>query len=138
MSNNRRYIKLLEKLAQVAADTPKEKWDMATWGVKASCGTVACLAGNAALTPWFKRQGIKCHYDMWDRFSIGLLGETVPEHFAKIFELTNNQQFFLDNLFTSKRFYGKDMLEKVTQTDVIKAIKKEAAEYGYDLTWSRL
>lgn len=37
----------------------REHWNMATWGEKTDCGTVACAAGHCGLDPWFRRRGFK-------------------------------------------------------------------------------
>lgn len=38
-------------------------WNMATWGEKTTCGTVACAAGTCGLDPWFRDRGFKLDFD---------------------------------------------------------------------------
>ena len=51
----------------LAGTIPNDKrFDMETWGkmnVNSACGTSACLAGHAGLTPWFRREGFKLKGD---------------------------------------------------------------------------
>lgn len=37
----------------------RKHWDMASWGYKTECGTVACAAGHCGTDPWFRRRGFK-------------------------------------------------------------------------------
>lgn len=60
----------MERWAHVwimAGTIPNDKrFDMDTWGKQndaSGCGTSACLAGHAGLTPWFRREGFKLHGD---------------------------------------------------------------------------
>jgi len=45
--------------------TPHEKrqhFNMATWGEKTECGTIACAAGHCGLNPWFRRRGFQLNF----------------------------------------------------------------------------
>lgn len=53
----------LTKLAELMDGLKPEQFDIGDWvslykGGEADCGTVACACGWAAITPWFKQQGL--------------------------------------------------------------------------------
>lgn len=57
-----RTKKLLE-LDTILTDHEKtEHFDMRVWAQETECGTVACLAGHAAIQPWFKKRGFYLKY----------------------------------------------------------------------------
>jgi hypothetical protein len=56
-------IERWERVDKVLKDLPphekRKHFQMDTWGTKTHCGTVACAAGHAGMTPWFRRRGLK-------------------------------------------------------------------------------
>ena len=136
MATTRKYMALLTHLAQVVSDTPKKNWDMSIWGGKTECGTVACLAGHAAMAPWFKRQGIESYWrDFFVKETLkfgiqdSFYSSSAMQEFKRVFDLDEDQNEFLHACFYIDN--GE------TQAELIAAIKKEGRKYGYELTWSR-
>ncbi len=41
----------------------RKHWNMAFWGEKTACGTVACAAGHCGLDPWFRRRGFQLNFE---------------------------------------------------------------------------
>ena len=53
-----RWENVLRVLRSLTPHERRKHWDMANWGIKTDCGTIACAAGHCALDPWFKRRGL--------------------------------------------------------------------------------
>lgn len=61
-------IERWEQCLRVLESMPEHErlnhWNMARWGIKTECGTVACAAGHCALDPWFINQGLKLEFNL--------------------------------------------------------------------------
>jgi hypothetical protein len=77
----RQQIERWQNVERVLHKMPEHErqkhWDMATWGEKTACGTVACAAGHCGLDPWFRRRGFKLDFKGGD-YEIS----DVPEFFG--------------------------------------------------------
>jgi hypothetical protein len=54
-----RWENVLRVLQALTPHERRKHWNMANWGIKTECGTVACAAGHCGLDPWFRRRGFK-------------------------------------------------------------------------------
>jgi hypothetical protein len=54
-----RWEKGLEVLKTMTPHERTNHFNMAAWGVKTDCGTVACAAGHFSLVPWFRKRGFR-------------------------------------------------------------------------------
>ena len=64
---NKQIAERLRRWADAVAAKPKREFDMGTWGCEkyrfgVHCGTVHCAAGTAAVTPYFKRKGLRLDF----------------------------------------------------------------------------
>src|SRR5688572_31269211 len=57
-----RWTNVERVLAAMPEHDREKHWNMATWGEKTECGTVACAAGHCGLDPWFRRRGFKMDF----------------------------------------------------------------------------
>lgn len=55
----RRWERVLHVLKKMTPHEREHHFNIADWGRKTSCGTVACVAGHAGLDPWFRRRGFR-------------------------------------------------------------------------------
>jgi hypothetical protein len=58
-----RWKHVLRVLKGLSRHDRQKHFNMATWGYKTDCGTVACAAGHCGLDPWFRRQGFKLKFN---------------------------------------------------------------------------
>ena len=113
-----RHKKNFKQLIKDIKNTPKEAFNMGTWGdvsQKAFCGTVACALGRAAMQPWANDQGVEM-WHIWQGTSTGGLNnpdnwysefyidgkEASPEKVAKRlfgFDLSKNFEFNRDFVY---------------------------------------
>jgi hypothetical protein len=54
-----RWENALRVLETMTPHERRKHFNMARWGQKTECGTVACLAGHCSLDPWFRRRGFR-------------------------------------------------------------------------------
>jgi hypothetical protein len=54
-----RWQNVRRVLKKLTPHQKKKHFNMAHWGVKTDCGTIACAAGFCGLDPWFIKQGLK-------------------------------------------------------------------------------
>jgi hypothetical protein len=58
-----RWTNAARVLDAMPAHERRKHWNMATWGEKTDCGTVACAAGHCGLDPWFRRRGFRLDFN---------------------------------------------------------------------------
>lgn len=54
-----RWENVLRVLQALTPHQRRKHFDMAAWGYKTDCGTIACAAGHCSLDTWFRRRGFK-------------------------------------------------------------------------------
>lgn len=66
MSTANPLIERWTHVARVLDSMPEHErqhhWNMATWGEKTTCGTIACAAGTCGLDPWFRERGFTLNF----------------------------------------------------------------------------
>lgn len=116
--SNQRLIERWKQVARVLGDlTPHEKrqhFDMATFGYKTVCGTVACALGHCGLDPWFRRRGFRM--DMLDEPPYGVISDDLigrglePLHpltkRCKTLQWSTSPYEFFGNAGTREIFYN--------------------------------
>lgn len=57
-----RWQQAIRVLKGLSPHERRKHWNMAWWGERNECGTIACAAGHCALDPWFRRRGLQMHF----------------------------------------------------------------------------
>lgn len=52
-----RWENVLRVLRAMTPHERRKHWNMAIFGEKTECGTVACAVGHCSMDPWFRRRG---------------------------------------------------------------------------------
>ena len=98
-----RWENVLRVLRGLSRHERKKHWNMADWGEKTDCGTVACAAGHCGLDPWFRRQGLKFNFTKY---------AFTNEYFGNWDVCTDTNDFTVDHFFgdvgTYNIFYNGD------------------------------
>jgi len=71
----------------------RKEFSIGTWGDKTACGTQACIAGHAALDPYFRRQGLIGAWDDIGHLFIKCRGSMRPT-FSTVFNDDHVNDFF--------------------------------------------
>lgn len=143
--NKRRLLKLAALMDEVADRVPKSgpKFDITTWGQTKvngegfadldkhpvlSCGTAACILGEAALSGAFKRQGLRYTVDAGGRIVVRLGAHDGFEAAQELFGLTRDETHAI---FAYSELYGPGVMPK-GRRGALKAAKtiREFVERG--------
>lgn len=54
-----RWQRAIQTLEGLSPHAKKNHFDIGSWAVKTTCGTVACIAGHCGMSPWFRKRGLK-------------------------------------------------------------------------------
>ena len=54
-----RWENCIRVLQSLTPHQRRKHWDMADFGYKTECGTIACAAGHCGMDPWFRRRGLR-------------------------------------------------------------------------------
>lgn len=57
-----RWENVARVLKKLSPHERREHWNMASWGEKNECGTIACAAGHCGLDSYFRRRGFKLDF----------------------------------------------------------------------------
>src|SRR6202020_70353 len=77
-----RWENCLRVLQNLTPHQRKRHWNMARFGYKNECGTVACAAGHCGLDTWFRRRGLKLDFK---RYSNGIVTSTMKGYEVELF-----------------------------------------------------
>jgi hypothetical protein len=58
-----RWVNVARVLDTMPEHERQKHWDMATWGERNDCGTIACAAGHCGMDPWFRDKGFTLDFD---------------------------------------------------------------------------
>lgn len=124
--HKKRLLKLADLMDAVADRDPKAgpKFDIATWGKTKtnsegladfdkhpvlSCGTAACILGEAALSGAFKRQGLKYDVNVFGHITVRLGADCGFEAAQSLFGITSEEA---DAIFSDSELYGPDRMPR--------------------------
>lgn len=133
-----RLLRLADHLETVVAHLPRERFDMAAWAKRTTCGTVCCAVGHACDIPEFAAAGL----ELWWPDGGHMVGKRAEIQFGSsrecavslFFGITDSQVAWL---FTEEEYWddlewkpGTDDERRVEPLDVAARIRALVAEKG--------
>lgn len=117
----------LLELLRVAEAIPEDHIHMGAFRTKLDCGTVYCLAGYAALDPYFQRHGLKIKFRQ-------RIGDTYtgPENFDRLIEFFGLERDDAYNLFAGYMNKNDNPIRKETVIENIDRLLRGEHALPYD------
>lgn len=106
-----RWENVLRVLRALTPHERKKHFDMAWWGRKTDCGTIACAAGHCGMDPWFRKRGFRLSFVKGDE------GGEVPS-VTDFFGFTGAHDIFLNSNARPVSQVIKEVRAHITQMKV--------------------